>query len=344
MSVIIKSGASSNLLTIDGTSGAARTTLYDTAGNVLSTVTLGANTYQGSSVIQNIFTSTNNSSTANLGSGAAFTGTSDSLLGYSGIRIEFLATQQCTIQVQQSTNGTNWDVSDSYVVLANTGDARVFNAVGSSVRVIATNNGGISTTSLRLQTLLAPNSSNLPRSLTQLENFRMALVETTIGKVSYQATVNALTPPATPTDMVTITGSATRTVRIISWEISTIQNTAGINTYFLVKRSSANTGGTSAAVTAIPLDANDAAATATVRSYTANPTLGGTVGSIRATRLLSPAAATAQFGAWVWSFDTLNSKPVVLRGTAQVLALNFNGAALPAGLSVSCSINWTEEV
>lgn len=344
MSVIIKSGASSNLLTIDGTSGAARTTMYSSAGTELSSIALGASTYQGASIVQNVVVSSNNSSTANLGSGASFTGTSDSLLGYAAIKIEFLSSQQFTIQCQQSTDGSNWDLADSYVVLANTADARVFQAVTSFVRVIATNNGGSTTTSLRLQTALAPVMAALPRTLTQLANLKIALVETTIAKTSYTAVVSALTPPATPTDMVIINGSATRTIRVIRWELSTTQTTAGINTFFLIKRSTANSGGTSAAATLVPMDSNNTAATATVLSYTANPTPGTSVGNIRATKLLTPQATTTNSGVFVWDFDTLNSQPVVLRGTAQGLALNFAGAALPAGLSVNCMINWTEEL
>lgn len=165
-----------------------------------------------------------------------------------------------------------------------------------------------------------------------------------ISKTTYSAAINSLTPPATPTDMVTITGSATKTVKILRIELSTTQTTAGINTFFLVKRSTANSAGTSSAGTAVPHDSTNAAATATVLAYTANPTLGSAIGNVRATKVLTPAPASLATAVQVWEFDGVSGgQPVVLNGTSQVLALNFNGAALPTGLNVNCTITWTEE-
>lgn len=343
MSIIIKSGASGNLMTIDST-GAARSSLYDTSGTAITNVTLGSSLYQGCSTVQTAFTSTNNSSTSNLASAASFTGTADSLAGYGAICVIFFADQQCTVQVQQSSNGTNWDIADSYVVIASTGDARNFQAVATNVRVVVTNNGGGTTTALRLQTVLRPVEEVMARALTQLGNSKVGLVETTIAKPTYTAVAAAFTPPATPTDMVTLTGSATRTIRITRIEFTSTQTTAGVNTIFLVKRSTANSAGTSTALTAVSHDSSNSAATATALSYTANPTLGTTVGNIRATRVLSDAITSVSPDVQLWEFNTLTSQSIVLRGTSQVLAINFNGAALPAGLSVTAAIEWTEEL
>lgn len=174
-------------------------------------------------------------------------------------------------------------------------------------------------------------------------NLQVSTQDISVTKTTYSAVVNALTPPATPTDMVTITGSATKTIRIRRVELSTTQTTAGINTFFLVKRSTANSAGTSSSATAVPHDSNNAAATATVLSYTANPTLGTAVGNVRGTKLLTPAATSLAQAPYEWDFDGPLGQSIVLSGTSQVLALNFNGAALPAGLSVNCTITWTEE-
>jgi len=346
MSIVIKSGASGNLLTIDGTAGAARATLYDVGGTVISNVTQGSSLFTGSAVTQNEFTSTNNSSTANVASAGSFTGTSDAVVGRDAIQVNFFADQQCTIQVQQAQEnpGTNWNIVDSYVVAASTGDSRIFKATAGSVRVIVTNNGGSTTTAFRLQTTLTPIASALPRSLSTLGNLKVALAEVAPSRSTYTASAANITPPATPTDMVTLTGSATRTIRVLSVELSTTQTTAGLNTFFLVKRSAANTGGTSAALTIVPLDSNNIVATATPLSYSANPTgLGSAVGNVRATKLLSQIPTGLNNSVYVWNFDSPGSQPVYLRGTAQVLALNFNSVALPAGLSVNCTFTWTEE-
>jgi len=163
-------------------------------------------------------------------------------------------------------------------------------------------------------------------------------------RATYDAASSAFTPGATPTDVFTLTGSGTKTIRVTRIRVSGIQTTTGNNAFFLIKRSSANTGGTSASVTAVPRDSTNAAATGTVLQYTANPTLGGTIGSVRCSRLFTPAAAAvAASDTIIWDFDDFQTGPVILRGTGQVLAVNFNGAALPAGLSLLCSITWTEE-
>lgn len=117
--------------------------------------------------------SANNSSTANLAAAATFTGTSENVLGYSIIEVMFKADQAVTIQVQQSTDNSNWDVVDSYTVAASTGDARQFAAEANFLRVLVTNNGGSTTTFLRLQTILSSIGDVLPRTLTgggQLRN------------------------------------------------------------------------------------------------------------------------------------------------------------------------------
>lgn len=169
------------------------------------------------------------------------------------------------------------------------------------------------------------------------------------SKATYGVACPAFSPPATPTDMATLFGSASKTIFVYGVSISTVQTTAGINRIYLVKRSTANSGGTSAAPTIVPYDSGSAAATATVLSYTVNPTTGNLVGNICIQNVNSPILATGiTYGqgsvdmyARTTSF-TLDT-PIILRGTAQGIALNFNGAALPTGLSVVANWVWTEE-
>jgi hypothetical protein len=165
------------------------------------------------------------------------------------------------------------------------------------------------------------------------------------NKAAYSASIVPVTPPATPTDIVTLYGSATKTIRVLKLVINTTQTTIGINDWYLIKRSTANTGGTSAAITSVPLDSTFSAATAVFTRYTANPTaLGTSVGNLAIVNVLSSSLAPGTSGtAYVpYVFDFTNN-PIVLRGATQGIALNFNGAALPAGLSINCNIMWTEE-
>jgi hypothetical protein len=164
------------------------------------------------------------------------------------------------------------------------------------------------------------------------------------AKSVYGATVRSLSPPATPTDMVTVTGSATKTIRVLRIILSAIQTTGASQEFLIIKRSTANTGGTSTTATNVPFATSFAAATATVRAYTANPTTGTAVGTINVTKFFVPAGGTAQRNDYVFDFSNNGLYPgIVLSGTSEVLALNFNGAALPGGLNVDCTIEWSEE-
>lgn len=165
------------------------------------------------------------------------------------------------------------------------------------------------------------------------------------GKQTYSGFCAAFTPVATPTDIFSIEGVASKTIYVWRFYLSTVQTTAGVNTWFLNKHSTANVdgGSTSVATAKIPHDSAFAASTATVKHYTvANPTPGTSLGSVASIRLNSPAVGTAGIGDIVGTWIDFNF-PIILRGAAQGLALNFAGAALPAGLSVIAGFTWTEQ-
>ena len=88
-------------------------------------------------------------------------------------------------------------------------------------------------------------------------------IDSFISQRTYAAS-GTFTPAATPTDMVTIIGSATTLVRVISVHLATTNTAAGSQQYLLVKRSAANTTGTFVAATNVPLDSGIVAATAVV--------------------------------------------------------------------------------
>lgn len=166
------------------------------------------------------------------------------------------------------------------------------------------------------------------------------------SKTTYFAASGPFTPPATPTDVWVMQGSASKTIRILSLLISSTQTTGGVNTWYLIKRSTANTGGTSVAANQVPSDSTNPAGTVTVQHYTANPTVGSAVGTCSVQRSFSPAAAglaSDRMDLLVSGGTSFFDQPLTLRGTSQGLALNFNGAALPAGLSVAITCVWIEE-
>lgn len=160
--------------------------------------------------------------------------------------------------------------------------------------------------------------------------------------ITYACVVSP-TLAANPTDVFTIYGSATKTIRIRAVTVGGT-NTGNTNAIVrLVKRSAVNTGGTSAAGTNVPMDSTSAAATATTLSYTANPTTGATVGVIRQRFIFLPLLASSNVGQdQKFTFSDLATEALILRGTSEGLAVNFNGIALGGTTVVSVTIEWTE--
>jgi hypothetical protein len=167
-----------------------------------------------------------------------------------------------------------------------------------------------------------------------------------VSVATYLACNQQYTIPATPGEMITIYGSATKTVKILKLRLRMEQTTAGTNLVYLHRRNSAASGGTANSVTAVKCDTADPSATATMTYYTVtNPTAGGSDGKILdAVDVQSPAAASNLQPNWQDIYDAdYAGKPIILSGTAQGIGLNLNGVALPTGLKAQLQVVWTEE-
>lgn len=164
------------------------------------------------------------------------------------------------------------------------------------------------------------------------------------NKGSFMAAVSGLVPAASATDIFTITGKAGRLISINQIQISGIATAAAAIPISIVKRSTANTGGTAAAVTAVPMDTGQpAAANASVQSYTANPTTGNAVGTVSTARMiLSTAAASVGTSPIVFAFERMYMRAPSLRSETESLCINYGGSTA-AGNSLDISISWTEE-
>lgn len=148
-----------------------------------------------------------------------------------------------------------------------------------------------------------------------------------------------------PTDVFTITGSATKTVRIRQIQISGFAASATSAPLNIIRRSTLNTGGTSTTPTAGQRDTADDPATATMRFYSVNPAaLGTTSGTIDGGRLgLVAASGVSQIDRMNFQYGWLNEKAPVLRGATDSLCLNFGGQPWPSGGTLDIAIWWTEE-
>lgn len=163
-------------------------------------------------------------------------------------------------------------------------------------------------------------------------------------KATYSAATIAYAPYASPQDIVGLLGSATRRVRVLRFAVSGRATAANQLDVQLVKRSTADSGGTPTPLAAVPHDSNDGAATATANSYAAAPTPGTLVGAIRAQQINLSAAGSGGAAVPVeFDFGTVNDKAIVLNGAAEGLYLNLNGAAMPAGTVLNVFVEWTEE-
>ncbi len=145
---------------------------------------------------------------------------------------------------------------------------------------------------------------------------------------SYSANVTALASAASATDIAVLPGNATNTVLVYYVEVSCTQTTAGIVQIQLIKRSTADTSGTSSNMTVVPDDSNYASGVSVPKSYTANPTTGTAVGTRRSAWVGCMATGTTSPND-IYIFHPV--KPIVLRGTAQQLAVNLNGATVSGG-------------
>jgi hypothetical protein len=173
-------------------------------------------------------------------------------------------------------------------------------------------------------------------------------VRTVFGTVPTSPTYRAINvdvvPAATPTDVIVLVGSATKTIMITKFEITPTANANGSLDFYVYKRTTADTGGTSTATTITRNDSSNPAPTAVAKLYSANPSALGTGSLIDATRVTlaskSPNGVAIQM--WSESFGTGNQQPLILRGVGESLAINLGGQTMPTGIEIYFTLEWVE--
>lgn len=151
---------------------------------------------------------------------------------------------------------------------------------------------------------------------------------------------------ASPTDWITIVGSATKTTTISRLSVCGIDaSTAAVMYVAVIKRSTADAAGTSTPVTAVNLSGTPTSATASVNIYTANPTLGTAVGTLNVKPVnLSPSGAGCVFLDYGLHSPAGGPGPLVLGLSAsQQVAINLMGQTLPTGTALTWSIETSEK-
>jgi len=163
-------------------------------------------------------------------------------------------------------------------------------------------------------------------------------------KQTYRVGIVAFTPIASATaPTVSITGSATKTIRITRIVFSASAATGTICDIQLL-RYSALTGGTpnSQAANVAKLDSNNAAQTAVVNQWSAAATTATSAGILNSKRFeIVTAAVSVQPGEIEWKFGDNNEQGLVLRGTGEFAGIRLSAVGTtPVG---DCWVEWTEE-
>jgi hypothetical protein len=174
------------------------------------------------------------------------------------------------------------------------------------------------------------------------------------AKATYSAAFFGLVPAASATDLVCIAGSATKTVKVMQVKLSGTAGTLITTPLQLLRRASADTGGTAGSTTANPAntislrDTIQAAATATLIAYTANPTIVDTAPTyvdsqsitlpVSGTTAASVVPTTFEYGMFIEDIVA----PPTLRGIAQQICVNAGAVSISSGV-INGVITWTEE-
>lgn len=165
------------------------------------------------------------------------------------------------------------------------------------------------------------------------------------ARASYSISVLKLAVATGANIIFTLTGSATKIVRVTRIEMSgTCATTAKDINFFIAKYSTAATGGTAGtAPTIVPHDSTSSAATATAAVYTADPTAGTLVGNVRSGNMfMSVTGGTVAPGLYIADFGNRPAQAIVLRGATQQLAISLN-AENTATSVIDINLEITEE-
>lgn len=159
----------------------------------------------------------------------------------------------------------------------------------------------------------------------------------------FRAVIDGYAPAATPTDIVTLFGSADKVIELVSWHVFyTAASGATLFDAKLLKRSTANSGGTSSVIVPVSLDSRGQGGhKGVLTKYTANPAgLGTLVGALS----FSPVIATLDGGlAVLFRALELPREGARCRGAAEGICLNLGGVTVPGTtVLVTNVIEWRE--
>lgn len=178
----------------------------------------------------------------------------------------------------------------------------------------------------------------------QLDSTASLYVNAEGRKTTYRVGVVAFTPIASATaPAISVTGSGTKTVRILRMRITVSAATGGAADVSL-RRFSALSGGTAntQAANVAKMDTNNAAQTAVVNQWSVAASTATSAGILNAERYeIVTAAVSVLPGAVEWDFGDKNGQGLVLRGTSDFVGILLSSIATTP--VADCWVEWTEE-
>lgn len=260
------------------------------------------------------------------------------------VGINVIGTFVATLQFEATTDGANWFSVAAYPVLASgIYGAPVISSTAKGNWVVPV--WGFNQVRVRASAYTS-GAATVLMDVASSTAVGQIYANTEGCKPTYTACVSGMAVVASATQIACLVGSATKTIRLTRVRASgTIATAAAYGTVSLVTRSAASSGGSPTAVTPVPVDSNDAAATATFNgTYTSNPSQGTAVGIIATDRYsgILTGTVTVLPGTVVWDFGNRPSRCPVLRGTSQELGLLLSGFGANTS-TWDVSFEWTEE-
>jgi hypothetical protein len=170
-------------------------------------------------------------------------------------------------------------------------------------------------------------------------------------KATYASVALALPPAASATDIACIAGASGKLIQVSKIRVSGSAGTLVSAPFTLVRRTAVNTGGTAATTTAnwanniSKLDTNSPTASATLISYSANPTITDAAPTYLRSQYttLPVTSAGTSIAPIMWDFaNNFLDQALTLRTTAEQACINLNGVSVSSGL-LHLAIEWTEQ-
>ena len=184
----------------------------------------------------------------------------------------------------------------------------------------------------------------LPRSS------NVQIIQSEGDRATYSAAILLLAAsiPATPTDLFQLTcGDGSKVIRLSKFEVYADATAAGTLSFYVIRRNVANTGGVLSPITPMKHDyIYNPTPAGIFGNYTTLPSVLGAGDLMRSAGVALPAAASTgyPFTPLVWLFGQSNAQMPTLRIPTSSFALNLAGQAVPAGLRLWVSCEWTEDV